>query len=356
MATIEPYETKKGKRYRVRYRRPDGRSTDKSGFRTKRDATLWANSLEVSKAHGNYIDPAAGKVTVRELGEAWLKRQADWKPSYRYTMESTWSTHVLPRWGDYPVSKITRTELQQWIADMNRSRSVTSRCVTILSSILDDAVADQLIHSNRASNIALPRSDKKPRVYLDHQQVEDFATAAGDNGLIIRTLAYTGLRWGELAGLHGPDVDTVGHRISVNRNAVQVGSKIVVGTPKTHELRTVPIPGFLATALRSRIGEGIVFPTRAGGYARAPRASETKRSWWRTAMLEAGIPEVTPHSLRHTAASLAIQAGAHVVAVQKMLGHANASMTLSVYSHLFDTDLESVAVALEDRRSEVLAK
>ena len=356
MASIEAYETKAGKRYRVRYRRPDGKSTDKSGFRTKRDANVWMASLEVTKAEGNYIDPSAGKATVRDLGQAWLARQADWKPSYRYTMESTWHTHVLPRWGDYQAVKVTRADVQEWVAGLDRSRSVISRCVTILSSILDDAVADHLIHSNRAKDIALPRSAKKPRVYLDHQQVEDFATAAGEHGVIVRTLAYTGLRWGELAGLHGPDVDTVGRRISVNRNAVQVGSRIVVGTPKTHELRTVPMPVFLAEELRGRLGEGIVFPSRSGGYQRAPRASEKKRSWWRTAMLEAGIPEVTPHSLRHTAASLAIQAGAHVKAVQRMLGHSSAALTLDTYSGLFDSDLEAVAVALEGQRAQVLAQ
>ena len=357
MASIEAYETKKGlKLWRVRYRRPDGKSTDKSGFRTKREATLWLNNLEVAKSEGNYINPAAGKATVRDLGTAWMARQADWKPSYRYTMESTWETHVLPKWGDYQVSKITRADVQEWVAGLDRSRSVTSRCVTILSSILDDAVADSLIHSNRATNIALPKTSKKPRVYLDHKQVEAFAIAAGENGVIIRTLAYTGLRWGELAGLHGPDVDTVGRRIHVNRNAVQVGSRIVVGTPKTHELRTVPIPAFLAVELLERVGEGIVFPSRAGGYQRAPRASEAKRSWWRTAVLESGIPDVTPHGLRHTAASLAIQAGAHVKAVQRMLGHSSAAMTLDRYSALFDSDLEAVASALEGSRARALVK
>lgn len=356
MATIEPYETQKGKRFRVRYRRPDGRSTDKSGFRTKRDATLWMNNLEVAKSEGNYINPAAGKATIRDLGQAWLERQADWKPSYRYSMESTWHTHILPRWGDYQVSKITRADVQHWVADLDRSRSVASRCVTILSSILDDAVADRLIHSNRATNIALPKSEQKPRVYLDHQQVDDFSEAAGEKGLIIRVLAYTGLRWGELAGLHGPDLDTVGRRLSVNRNAVQVGSRIIVGTPKSHELRTVPIPGFLVPELKPLRSSGIVFPAKDGTYARAPRASATKRSWFRTAMLEAEIPELTPHDLRHTAASLAVQSGAHVKAVQRMLGHKSAAMTLDIYSDLFDSDLDAVSEAMDAARAAMLAK
>lgn len=353
MATVKSYETKAGKRWEVRYEKPDRSQTRKRGFTTKRDANNWLNNVEVNKAQGNYIDPSAGRVTVGELGEAWLSRQVDWKESYRYTVRSTWHTHVLPKWGDYPISAVLRSDVQAWIAKLGKSRSVASRCVTILGSILNDAVADKLIHSNPAVNIALPPPSHERRVYLSHQEVERFAEAAGDRGLIIRVLAYTGLRWGELAGLHGPDVDVTGRRVSVNRNAVQVGSKVVVGTPKNHELRTVPIPGFLAEQWKGQIPDGIVFPSKDGGYQRAPRASQKKKSWWRTAMLDAGL-DLTPHELRHTAASLAVSSGANVKAVQRMLGHKSAAMTLDVYSDLFDSDLDEVAVALDTARRKAL--
>lgn len=58
------------------------------------------------------------------------------------------------------------------------------------------------------------------------------------------------------------------------------------------------------------------------------------------------LERLTPHDLRHTAASLAISAGANVKAVQKMLGHASAAMTLDVYADLFDDDLDAVGEAL----------
>ena len=63
MATIEPYETKAGRRYRVRYRTPDRRQTDKRGFKTKRDAEAFAATVEVQKLTGSYIPPSAGRVT-----------------------------------------------------------------------------------------------------------------------------------------------------------------------------------------------------------------------------------------------------------------------------------------------------
>jgi integrase len=70
---------------------------------------------------------------------------------------------------------------------------------------------------------------------------------------------------------------------------------------------------------------------------------------------DAEFPKITPHDLRHTAASLAVSAGANVKAVQRMLGHASAAMTLDVYADLFDDDLNAVAVALDDHaRAEVV--
>ena len=64
MASITPYQTKAGKRWRVRYRKPDRSQTDKRGFRTKRDAEVFAATVEVSKHTGTYIDPTAGRVTI----------------------------------------------------------------------------------------------------------------------------------------------------------------------------------------------------------------------------------------------------------------------------------------------------
>ncbi|MGO3148405.1 MAG: tyrosine-type recombinase/integrase, partial [Leucobacter sp.] len=69
--------------------------------------------------------------------------------------------------------------------------------------------------------------------------------------------------------------------------------------------------------------------------------------WFDTATTAIGLKGLTPHELRHTAASLAVSAGANVKAVQRMLGHASAAVTLDVYADLFDDDLDGVATALD---------
>jgi len=76
LATISKYQTASGATlYRVRYRTPDHRSTQKRGFTTKRDAEMFASSVEVSKLKGEYVSPANARVTVGELGAPWLARQ-----------------------------------------------------------------------------------------------------------------------------------------------------------------------------------------------------------------------------------------------------------------------------------------
>ena len=94
------------------------------------------------------------------------------------------------------------------------------------------------------------------------------------------------------------------------------------------------------------------------------RVNNFRTRYFDRAAARAGLPGLTPHELRHTAASLAVSAGANVKAVQRLLGHASASMTLDVYSGLFDDDLEAVADLLDvgaararaDRRGLLLTK
>jgi hypothetical protein len=83
MATVESYDTAKGPRYRVRYRTPDRRPTQKRGFKSKRAANEFADTIEVDMRRGEYVAPSAGRVTVGELGTAWLDRQAHLKPATR---------------------------------------------------------------------------------------------------------------------------------------------------------------------------------------------------------------------------------------------------------------------------------
>ena len=147
MATVEKYQTSTGASlYRVRYRTPDRRQTQKRGFTTKRDAELYAATVEVAKARGEYVAPTVGRVTIGELGLAWLARQrGHLKPASYRGYDSAWRTHVAPRWADVPVSTVRYTDVAAWVADLSGQRGpvIVRTAHFVLSAILADAVREK---------------------------------------------------------------------------------------------------------------------------------------------------------------------------------------------------------------------
>ncbi|WIM20951.1 site-specific integrase [Microbacterium sp. zg-B185] len=274
-----------------------------------------------------------------------------------------WRLRVQPRWGKVPITEISHSDVKGWIAALNAEfgASVVIRTYGVLASVLDDAVHDRRLSVNpaRGGKMGLPRKIASRHVYLTHTQVEQLAAASGEYGTLIRTLAYTGLRWAEAIGLRAHSVDLTRSRIWVVQNAVEVGGQIIEGTPKSHKIRHVPMPSFLREEIRDRIADlgpdDLVFPSRAGDFMKRVRNSKNSKSWFKNAAAAAGAPRIKIHDLRHTtASSLAVQAGANVKAIQRMLGHASAAMTLDVYADLFDDDLDAVSAALDRSRSSQL--
>jgi integrase len=167
--------------------------------------------------------------------------------------------------------------------------------------------------------------------------------------LVVLVLSYCGIRWSEMAALKVGRVDLIRRRLDVAQAVTEVnGGRLEWGTPKSHERRSVPIPRFLGDELTAHLAgrteDDLVFTAPMGGVLRNRVA---RRDWFDRAVAAIGEPDLTPHELRHTAASLAVSAGANVKAVQRMLGHASAAMTLDRYTDLFDEDLDAVAERLD---------
>jgi len=133
---------------------------------------------------------------------------------------------------------------------------------------------------------------------------------------------------------------------------VTIAYEIHVGTPKTHEKRSVPYPARLAPMIeQARVGkgpDGLLFGDGVNHMRNSGAKGWLANAVKRAQAFDLSIPRLTPHDLRHTAASLAISSGANVKAVQRMLGHASAAMTLDTYADLFDDDLDAVASRPDD--------
>ncbi|ADG97360.1 integrase family protein [Segniliparus rotundus DSM 44985] len=353
MATVEPYTTSLGEKlWLVRYRKPDRKQTTKRGFTTKRDANAFANEVEVKKATGSYIAPALGRVTVSSVAEGWLThKEATLKPSAWRPVESAWRARVEPEWGAVRISDVEQVDVERWIARLrtqNLSATSVLRAHQTLAGVLDLAVKSRRLASNPARGIdGLPRKVRKPRTYFSTDQLHSLADESKGHRTLVLLLGTMGPRWGETVGLQVGDCDFLRRRVHIRRNAVQLGGgQIVVGTPKGHEDRWVPIPPFLlddlARQCEGKKRDDLVFPARGGGFLKRPYAES---GWFDGALRRAGLPRVTPHDLRHTAASIAVSNGANILALARMLGH-DPAMTLKVYADLFDADLDAVAEAV----------
>jgi len=356
MGSVTPYETAGGRRYRVRYRKPDRSQTDKRGFRTKREAELFLASVEVAKNSGRYIDPTRARVSIGDWMTRWVATRTDLRRSTFDRLEGVVRLHIVPALGPIAIGDLTRFDAQTWASKLSATQSPGSvrKIVNVLSAGLQVAVDDGRIPANPASRLKMPRQSKRRKKFLTHQQVAEMAAAvdakpAGEGyRLLVLVLAYTGLRWGELAGLRVRDLDFVRGRLDVHTTMVEVDGYMEESSPEDYEERSIPVPEFILEQLSIHIEEkhrtDHVFVSSKTGSVLRNRTF--RRGWFNAAAEEIGIPGLTPHELRHTCASLAVSAGANVKALQRMLGHSSAKETLDTYSDLFDEDLDSVAVAL----------
>jgi integrase len=349
MSSIEK-RTRNGQlRWYVRYRDPAGKQRTKV-FGRKIDAERYVTTIDSAKLTGSYVDPKRAAVTVGNFADQWLAAQGHLKPSTRGRYAGLLRTRVLPRWSSVRLADVSHAAVQAWVSELASAHSASAavKAHRVLSLVLSLAVRDGRLVRNPADGIGLPREAQRDRRYLTHDQVHALAQAAGDHGLAILFLAYTGVRFGEMAALRVGRVDVLRRRVEIAESVTAVNGALVWGTPKGHTRRWVSVPRFVAEALARHIADksanDLVFTSSNGAIL---RASNFRREVWDAAAGAIGISGVVPHGLRHTAASLAIAAGADVKVVQQMLGHKSATMTLDLYGHLFDDRLDDVADRLD---------
>lgn len=341
-------------RWLARWRDPDGRQRKKS-FPRRADADRFLAALSAEQHRGLYIAPSAGKVTVQVWAVKWLGGLSHLKVSTAARYEGIVRVHVLPRWGRWPLGAVTHADIGAWMTTLTAqglAPGSVRQIHRVLSLVLDLAVRDGGLARNPAVGVRLPRPRRDEPVFLTMAQVERLAVEGGENGAQLLCLSLTGLRFGEFAGLRVRRLDVVRRRLTVAESVTEVGGRLVWSTPKTHQTRRVPVPRtllpHLTAASEGKSPDDLLFTAPAGG---ALRLRNWRRMVFDPACCRAGLVGVSPHDLRHTAASLAISAGANVKAVQLMLGHASAAMTLDVYAGLFADDLDAVADGLDRLRS-----
>ena len=330
-------------RWRARYRDEAGKEHSRH-FPRKVDGQNWLNEVTASVVTGQYVDPAAGRITFATYYKAWAARQV-WEPGTTRAMDLAAGSVTF---SDVPMGKLVSSHVEQWVKSMSARQLAPGTIHTRFNNVrgvLRSAVRDRIIASDPSDNVRLPRRRRleSSMTIPTAGQVASLLKAA-DPGFqpFIAVCAFAGLRLGEAAALQVGDIDFLGRTLLVARQVQRENAGAVdIKAPKYGSERTLYVPDDLTVILAQFIEtnrpgddpERWLFPGESGN----PWHQNTVGYWWRMARDDAGVVNVRLHDLRHWFASGLISHGCDVVTVQRALGHRSATTTLNTYSHIWPT-------------------
>lgn len=337
----------------------------RGGFATKREAIAAMAELQGSVARGSYVEPS--RQTVAGYLQEWLpSARARLRPGAYDAVALHVRAYIIPGIGDVPLQGLTAARVKVLYAELAESGrhrgggGLSAKTVhnihRTLSRGLSDAVHDGVLVRNPAERCHTMPSSPEQATW-DAGQVRAFLVHVAEDRLVTmwRIAATTGIRRGELVGLRWSDVDLEHGRLSISQQRAKGGGTVAAGPTKTRRSRRlVSIDPATVTALRGHrkrqaeerllfgagyTDEGLVFCREDG----VPLHPDRVTQLFRRHSAAAGLPWIKVHGLRHTHATLMLQAGVHPKVVQERLGHSSIAITLDTYSHAIPAMQEDAA-------------
>lgn len=344
------------------YRRADGRWEAQLRMGGGRRKSVYARTeeeiLELAIEARWRLDHAAPLASTRTTVGEYLAYWLD--VTRRRVRVSTCESYALaarrldPYIGGERLSRLDPARVQATY-DRLFATGLSARSVeqvhAVLHRALDQAMHWGLIPRNPTEVVVPPRPIKREMTALTQEQFGRLLARSRDDRWypLWVLLGTAGLRIGEALGLGWDDVDIAGRRLAVRRALQrQQAAGLVFIPPKTRtSRRSVRLSRLACQALaehrerqRKQVAgisswqdNGLVFPNRRGG----PMEASSVTSALDRALRVAGLPRIRVHDLRHTAASILLEAGAHPKVVQDLLRHSTVLLTLDTYSHVTDT-------------------
>jgi integrase len=308
------------------------------------------------------------KVTVSEAVDGWLSGRRNLRPSSRrnYTDALALVTNSL---GSLQLQGLTKSHLDDLVKELEANgrrvgnvqrpglspRSI-NLMLTLLSSVLEDAVQQGHLARNVAKMVERPRQTKQEMSTWTERQVQTFLEAVTDDRLNAAwQLSLYGLRRGEVLGLRWSDIDLPGKTLTIRLSRGEVtGAGVVEGEPKTERgKRTLPLDDSLVAALRAlkalqsqeRLIAGETYSAGCrdcgGQHLVVDELGKPYRPEWysdqfRRIAGRVGLPVIRLHDARHTSATIMVLRGVPITVVSKWHGHATAAFTLAHYAHSQD--------------------
>jgi integrase len=374
--------------HQARYRL-DGKFIERT-FRTGREADDWLTAQKAALLSGTHTSPRLADtkfgVVVEEWRKSWPNRLSP-TTAARYT--SILDNYLIPTFGTTPMGRIEHGAVQRYVNKLAAERKpahpaspadkpdadralhapgTVLNVYAVLRTAMNQGVKLGMVKANPCTAIDLPRPAKEEMLFLTPAEVTQLAEKIDAHyRVLVYVAAYTGLRAGELAGLQRQDADLLRGVLHVRRALKDVNGHLELGPTKTHQQRTVALPKFLVSLLQEHLAadtkggtgpEAHVFTMKSGSllrhglfygryFKRAVAGYTDSKGTYHPGALPASKHKLRFHDLRHTAASLAIHAGANPLLVSKQLGHSTVTITLDRYSHLMPSVAEAVAVQLD---------
>ncbi len=331
----------------------DGRLVSAGSFATKADAQARLSEIEVSVRRGNWVDPRAGRVTLRDYAHEWIEHRSDLAVRTVDLYQHVLDHHVVPELGARCLAELSPSEVRAWHARLARRAPATAaKAYRLLSSIMRTAVTDELITVSpcRVKGAGVEHAAERPVATL-----EDLAALVDALPVHLRVIVplatWCQLRRGELLGLQRQDIDLANSVIHVRRSRTHaMDGRMIEKAPKTAAgTRQLAVPPSVASALAHHL------TTFCGASPESPVLVSTSgdaltrnslESAWQTARKRIGRPDLRLHDLRHTGLTFAATAGATTAELMHRAGHASAVAALR-YQHAISERDRSLAVALE---------
>lgn len=362
--------------FQGRYRDALGRDRSAGGSFTQETQALKAAILAEHKAQQpDAVDVKGGKIPWDSWFEEWHgSRVVAYGTDEQY--RSTAVNHISPYWGRTKLADIKELEVHRWIRSMlhppkgveAKSPWTVRSALMLFKTSLNAAAKAKRIGASPAADVPYPDMPDGLERFLTPEEVERIAFhLSGVHSLLLWMGVQTGMRFGEMAGLHW-------NRLDLERGVIQVvetfdqKAMVINPVPKDKEKRTVPLPDDLvgllinyrdhaaptrkvACGIPHKIGKcsgDVVFRGARG----APfRSSDWGKNVFHKAVQLGGVEgRVRPHDLRHTYASWLIQEGVSMAEVALRMGHSDWEVTQK-YAHLADTGFDEVRAALARKRA-----
>lgn len=350
------------------------RYTDAATGEERRGSTYGKTRAEAAAKMKEKVERAEGGAPVADSRATFAAYLETWIAGALAVSDRKESTKVLyaglgrkhlgaSDFGKITLDKLRPVDVEKLILSMREkdlSASTIRQTYTILRAALDTAVRDHLVARNVAAIIKRPgvrREEARALSAAEFARLRDALAKTRLQGLVT-LMALTGLRRGEALALTWSDIDEANGIAHVRRTLSRIKGELVTTTPKTDKSRrAVPLSADALAVLRSqrtlhredaarlgsdRVERGLVFATELGGHI-------DPRNALRAVLVgakRAELPGVGLHTLRHTAASLMLQAGVPLKVVSEILGHSSISVTGDIYGHVAPEVAQDAAAIL----------